>query len=225
MKRDVRTVEVFKQKLKAEKFFRLEGTESLLEEELITTLREKWIRRLDTGWDYKKISEEVVSEEIERIAEFPLREVTVKELRSIRKEEKPGFVLKKDGKYYYGLISVKTRLTSYMDLREHLCAYDDVCRYLLAASDQDGGCAKVRNNSKYIENYNYITYGYETFNTEQDCFVVLNCHKYKKCLPSNKTYSDEEKEKMKLKLAGLVWDDFNGGIGEMRRRISKAMHS
>ncbi|MBR3249677.1 MAG: hypothetical protein IKF83_03140 [Clostridia bacterium] len=128
---------------------------------------------------------------------FPLQEVSVAELASIREKNTPGFVLKKNSHYYYTEISaVKKHRVMPENVTSHMCAS---CRFLSAASDEDGGCAKVRAFSRNIENFKYITFGFETFNTEADVFIVLNCLHWKNVI-YRPTRPITEKDKIALAL-------------------------
>lgn len=118
---------------------------------------------------------------------FNLIEVTAKELTYYRQSEIPSFVLKVDGKLYYTRIPRSISFVSCNILGRHKCSISRFeCRRLSAASDDQGGCEKVRNKSKCIERYPWITNGFETFNTDQDAMVVAKCHHYKKCPPQRR---------------------------------------
>ena len=62
-----------------------------------------------------------------------------------------------------------------------------MCQRLTAASDKNGGCGKVRAYSRCIERFDWITLGYETFNTaNNDVFFVGECMNYIKANTSKK---------------------------------------
>lgn len=105
-----------------------------------------------------------------------LKEVTVEELQKCRKKEIPSFVLKTDGKLYWGEIPYNLSFVSSTFLGKHMCASPgNHCHRLSAAKDEDGGCEKVRKKSTHIERYEWIRKGFETFNTSHDAFLVLEC--------------------------------------------------
>ena len=128
---------------------------------------------------------------------YPLREVTPEELLSLRISRVPGFVFKTSGTFYYTEIPHDLNCAGIIKIGEHLCAD---CARCHANSDQEGGCRKVRNlfvnpdnvpidilprvisASKRIEKYQFITCGYQSFNTESslETFVVMICND---CLP------------------------------------------
>ena len=114
---------------------------------------------------------------------LPLKEVTVEELQEARKTKTPYFVLKEYGKYYLAEIQHDFVFVSSKVLGGHMCSY---CDHVSAASDEDGGCVKVRQFSKCIERYPFILLGYETFNTVSNVFVVPQCTNYAP-FPSRKT--------------------------------------
>lgn len=113
---------------------------------------------------------------------FPLTEVTPKMLSVYRSSEAAGFVLKVDGKFYYTKIPKNSNFSPFPFIGEHKCStVGHECRRLSAKSDEQGGCAKVRDRYKCIENYPWITKGYETFNTFVESFVVIDCLHYENC--------------------------------------------
>ena len=116
----------------------------------------------------------------EPLKSFPLRKVTAEELTQLHRSKKPGFVLKYNQQYYYTQIPRDLRMTSDKLLNGvHQCAIvNHECKHLSAASDENGGCAKVRNMACHIEKYDWILVGYETFNTNMDIFVVNECLHY-----------------------------------------------
>lgn len=112
---------------------------------------------------------------------FPLIEVTPEMLADYRKKGISSFVLKVEGKLFYSAIPNNISFVSSTILGSHKCAIaGHECHRLSTASDEEGGCEKVRNCSNYIERYPWITTGYETFNTKHDSFVVVNCLHYMK---------------------------------------------
>lgn len=126
----------------------------------------------------KLISRKIIGEKIEPL-EFELTEVTEKELEYYRLNEIPSFVLKIDGKLLYTSIPDDINFLMSDMLGNHKCAHKNkTCKRLSAASDENGGCQKVRNTSRCIEKYPWITVGYESFNTKVDAFVVIECQKY-----------------------------------------------
>ena len=123
-----------------------------------------------------------------------LRKVTEDELFELRASGKPGFVLKYDYSYFYSQIPDFLRFY-FESLGDHLCSNERCsCSRLSAASDCNGGCAKVRDRviqaynkpftsalkaSQRIEKYDFISHGFESFNTVQDSLVVLECTQFR----------------------------------------------
>lgn len=121
-----------------------------------------------------------VDDEVSKVEKFsfPLQEVSVTELSAIKERNIPGFVLKKDNHIYYTNITEISNHRIMLDnANTHMCRS---CQCLSAASDEDGGCAKVRAFARDIENFDWIAYGFETFNTDSDVFIVLDCLHWKK---------------------------------------------
>ena len=160
----------------------LNGVTSLIADEISTTFRV--VKCFDKRTNAFKIIDKKKIKESSKKLVFPLRNVTSEDLEEYRKKGISSFVLKVNGKLYYSEIPDNICFTSSMILGSHLCAlYKYECKRLSAASDEDGGCQKVRELSKCIEKYPWITDGYETFGTKNDSFVVANCLHYESCLP------------------------------------------
>lgn len=168
--------------------------------ELVSTLYEAQQERiLETG-RVNIISQNPIMQKGKNTHVFELSEITVDKLIEYRKSERPSFVYKADNKYYYCQIPYQLNLVGTTFLGQHLCGcVGHECNRLSAASDEDGGCAKVRGCSRGIERYPWITKGYETFNTSTEAFIVLECEHYEKMKPSQPFYDEEYKEKDKNK--------------------------
>ena len=110
----------------------------------------------------------------------PLEETTPGILNYIRESGHPGFVLKKDGKLFYTTGSQLRKYQNGVDCVKnyhiHKCNEKDmICRRLSARPDTEGGCAKIRDKDARIEDYDFITEGYEFFNVPQSSFIVTEC--------------------------------------------------
>ena len=117
-----------------------------------------------------------VSSTKECIKEVPLREIQVEKIKPLRKSGKPGIVIKDNGKYYYAEIDPEIKMVPEDMLGPHMCA--QLCHRLSPASDEKGGCAKVRGHSFFIERFDFIKLGYETFNVPTESFIVSKCSNY-----------------------------------------------
>ncbi len=122
---------------------------------------------------------------------FPLSEISEEDLLKKRQSKEPGFVLKMEDTLYYAKITKKTKLLcskSTQD-RSHLCAHCNLSSFF--------NCIKVKEVayefynseeklylntlkfSKRIEKYNFITYGFETFNVSpHNVFCVFRCENF-----------------------------------------------
>lgn len=150
---------------------------------------------------------------------YPLCEIGVDELLKHRRNKDSGFVLKSNDSYYYTSIPKDLRLQKLTTIppMKHMCSK---CNRLSAAEDCDGGCVKVRKYSKCIERFDFIPFGFETFNTVQNVFVVWDCKHYEIYPESSPKMSIEELTNTKLELARFVWEDVNS-LTEVRRRIKR----
>ena len=167
----------------------------------------------------------------ESLKEFFFREVTSDELLRLRLNRKPAAVYKIDGRYYYTEIPGNLKLIRLSETAgPHLCGKNctNVCKdcpktYDLTTSFQE----RMGRSFPYtvleswrIEKYDFVTEGLEAFNmfNQNDAFVVLKCQDYKVSQPRlmtvNKSVAD-----LKVGLANFWWDDFDGTLTDMRRRI------
>ena len=114
------------------------------------------------------------------IAEIPAKKVNKEELLLARLSGNPIFIYKKhDDVYVAELVGELKGVAS--ENSKHECSnIKYTCKRLSALSDEQGGCEKVRDKNKYIENYDWIEEGYQTFNTENNLFIVLKCQP---CVP------------------------------------------
>lgn len=154
---------------------------SLLLKEITTNYKKIFSTSPLSGGLLSEESKEIIKTDEKILKEFPLQVVSVDELVGLRSSGKPGFLLKENEIYYYAKIDPIIRIISHEIMTPHLCGKKcHECRRLAALSDAKGGCAKVRDKYKYIENYPFITKGFETFNTiHNDSFVVFECSHYK----------------------------------------------
>jgi len=201
----------------------LEGVK-MLRAERITTSYEV-VRELHpkTNKPFKTVSKKQIDQKVEPLC-FPLIEVTPEMVCDYREMGIPSFVLKVEGKLYYSAIPNNINFVSSEILGQHKCAVVRCeCHRLSAASDEEGGCEKVRNRAKYIERYPWITTGYETFNTKHDSFAVVNCLHYEPC-PPRKKRTTTEVNAAKLSLAQFVWNDVET-LAQSRARAAKNKNS
>ena len=135
---------------------------------------------------------------------FPLQETSAEEIANLRRRKKAFFILKEAGeKLYYTAIPKNLTLLGHKLLGPHMCAVvNKECGRLSPAPDRQGGCAKVRNKSKYIERYPWIKSGYETVGTLFDAFCVCECDHYQ-LPPPRKKIDWEKAAELKLSIARL----------------------
>lgn len=168
---------------------------------------------------WKTISSSQIKEMVETL-NFPLRKVSPEEVSEFREKGIPSFVMKVCGEFYYAKIPNNITFMSSSILGTHVCAeVHKECRRLSAASDEDGGCKKVRDSLKRIEDYPWITKGYQTFNTKCNSFRVVACEHYEKCAPQA-SIPQTERTHRKLAIAQYVWPDIKN-LCEARARIEK----
>ena len=115
--------------------------------------------------------------------EFFLKEISIQELKSLRKTKIPSFVLKENiggvEHYWHAKVPYNLNFTSSNLIGTHQCSPSNTCcARLSAASDEAGGCSKVRHMARFIELYPWIPFGYETFNTKNNTFMVAKCEHF-----------------------------------------------
>lgn len=168
----------------------------------------------------------------ESVNDFFFREVTVEELLKLRLNRKPAAVYKIDRRFYYTEIPGNLKLIRLSETTgPHLCGKNctNVCKdcpktYDLTTSFQE----RIGRSFPYsvleswrIEKYDFVTEGVEAFNmpNQNDAFVVLKCQDYEVSRPrsiaGNRTVAD-----LKVGLANFWWDDFDGDLKAMRKRIN-----
>lgn len=136
---------------------------------------------------------------------WSLEEISVEKLTSLRKDKsgKASFVLKDKDRYFHAFIPEDLNLMSQgMRIlgKEHICAMSGKECDRLDASPDPYGCAKIRAKHPRIENYPYITWGYEVFNSSNLCFIIGRCEHY--CLPKPrecKSFSEIQELKRSLR--------------------------
>lgn len=109
---------------------------------------------------------------------FSLTPVTELELLQLRKNHVPSLVLKIGENLYH--TELKKGMT--VSITPCHCCNDPNhdCKRLLALPFEEGGCQKVEKFARRIENYPFITIGYETFWTQHNVLVVIECKNYEK---------------------------------------------
>lgn len=187
------------------KNFTLDGVKALKADKVTNTFEATYHLNPKTNKRYKVVN--LVDKKVEPIS-FNLIEVTPKEIAVYRKNGVPSFVLKTGGKLYHTRIPKTINFLSYtISGTVHQCAgKETICNRLSAASDEQGGCAKVRDYYDCIEKYPWIATGYETFNTKYDSFIVVNCLHYEPFYPRKKI-SNKQLYRTKLDLAQNLWPD------------------
>ena len=109
---------------------------------------------------------------------IPLKIVDKSKLEEIRNSKIPYLIYKNFENYYIAKIPKDMRITSSVLPKKHLCAnHSKVCKKL--DSLKEFGCDKVLDYNSKIENYPWITNGFESINVEHPAFIVCNCKLFK----------------------------------------------
>lgn len=195
---------------------RLEGS-YLSIYQITEDIKESW--RWDARFEnYQLLSKERI-ERIEKMAQYKLRKMPAKRLKKLRKSGQPGFILKKDGSYYYSKIDGKLHFFGHNG--DTLCG-EHRCSNCARLSD----CEKVKKNasiesSEYdtfdtwhgnIEAYEFIKEGYETFNTRSNKLHVAECTNWEKMEP--------EEEKSGRSLA-KIFEELEKLLQELYKKCKK----
>ena len=184
-----------------------------------------------TGKPVSIVSKEVLSSESKN-KRYELKKVSKSELKELRKTTSaPAVIIKKCGICYWAELDPsceKLDLMSHFKLgRMHYCAAaGKECARLSAASDECGGCAKVRDrgNLKRIERYPWITDGYQTLNMRNPVFFVSNCDHYALAVRTS-ILPREKVSEMKLGIAGYMYPEIDGGHSKVPvKKNSRGLH-
>lgn len=109
---------------------------------------------------------------------IPLKLVDKSKLEEIRNSKFSYLIYKNFENYYIAKIPKDMRITSSVLPKKHLCAnHSKVCKKL--DSLKEFGCDKVLDYNSKIENYPWITNGFESINVEHPAFIVCNCKLFK----------------------------------------------
>ncbi|MBR3255584.1 MAG: hypothetical protein IKF97_05160 [Clostridia bacterium] len=127
-----------------------------------------------------------------------LNEVSNDDITQARLSKTPGFIYKKDGKLYYAAISSRLHFGEFKlgENMHHQCSYGHFdCKRFSPLPFSKGGCPKISDIRLRIERYNFVTDGYEVFNTNSNCMVVLKCTNYEQTSERKKDADSSNKAK------------------------------
>ena len=147
------------------------------------------------------------------VVKYEFQKVTVEELLAHRRSGVPGVVFKDENSFYYAkLIDGMEKYFNSI----HICGKSgSECKHLSTASDENGGCAKVRDvflptyfnknsvtisGAKMIEKYHFIRSGIEIFNSAHFMLNVSKCNRYEKVAPRTNSAND-------LSLSQQMWNE------------------
>ena len=113
--------------------------------------------------------------------EFTLEVISREKLEKYRKLCIPSFVYKAGNTLLY--TKIPKDLSFSCEVSPHMCSgVRSACSRLSAASDKDGGCAKVRAYARGIERFPWILEGFETFGVISECCIITYCKHYNKTM-------------------------------------------
>ncbi len=134
------------------------------------------------------------------ILNFTLLPISAKEIGLLRKDTNKAYlILKKGGSLYFTEIPMEMRLFSQLHYI-HKC---NTCSRLSALPDCQGGCAKTRNSSRFIEKYDFITNGIETINLLDTSLIVNECCNFQEIIPRKIEKFSQEKRVREISFCGL----------------------
>ena len=151
------------------------------------------------GEGYRKI----IFTSAKKVVEYEFHEATLKELLQHRMSGNPGVVYKEEDKVYYSDLQPDTEFCFVGANWKHICGKSGIeCKHLSTASDECGGCAKVRDvflstyavknarsliNAKMLEKYDFVKQGIEVFNSQNFILNISVCSNYEKVEPREAT--------------------------------------
>lgn len=175
------------------------------------------------------------SNEEQEIKEVDYNLVPIKPEELLQKrlvyKNKAMIIFNINGKLFYTDVpkDIKTMSSDNFGLGCHLCYK---CKHASAASNEKGGCAKVRDlfasedkndpnrwlmpNVAMLEKYKFITLGFESVATKDEVFVVCECANFEE-FGKRTEISREEYERARLSLAQFLFPDIQT-IEEVRRK-------
>lgn len=163
--------------------------------------------------------------------EYVFKEVTSKELLRLRLDGKPGVVYKFRENLYYTEVPGDLRINRVDESTgTHLCGKN--------CSKVCNGCTRVLDltesfqlrmgkefpysvlDSWRVEKYDYLKEALEAFNMDQqnDACMVYDCANYE--MVEHSFPRGRPSAELKIGLASMYWEDFNGDLREMRHRIN-----
>ena len=173
---------------------------------------------LEDNESNKKDNIKVVHETEEHIDSYELREILKEKLNILRNRNIPIFILKENDRYYFAFVPYDFKLTGAIKV-EHRCApRTSLCKRLSPKPDCEGGCRKVRTTKKRLEQFSWIKSGYETINTEFECFVVIKCEHQELIEETNKY--EKVPGDMLLELSSFLWNDVDS-VEQLIKRINR----
>ena len=157
----------------------LVGTQSLVYKKLILTQNVTFFR--NKNGKRKVLSREILNKSYEILDTFPLSEVPEESIDHLRNTGIPGFILKASGKYYYTRVPRNINFIAQKLIESgHKCSMS--CKHLSPIPVEIGGCAKIAQDDKHIEDFDFIQIGYEAFNCRKEfnALFVAKCENYEK---------------------------------------------
>ena len=204
-------------------------TTKFVEKEFIQIIREG---KCNPNQPRKEQLFERITKVWDEINQYPMYKVSEKELMNHRLSKIPGVVYKKGSTLFYTTIPNTLNLNTDFERSngKHACGEHCtmVCRgcprtrdFTVNSQIRFGKTfARAVNDSWRIEKYPFVLEGIESFNmgTTSEACLIMSCENYKTRYKGNPSAVRPTKD-LKLNLANLYWDDFNGDYTEMRNRI------
>ena len=151
------------------------------------------------------------------VVKYEFQEVTLKELLRYRRSGVPGVVYKEGNSLFYADFQAGTENCFAGAVCNHVCGKaGSECKHLSTASDEKGGCAKVRDvfipsfhhmnaisiaQGKMLEKYDFIENGIEIFNSPHFLLNVTRCRRYEKVEP-------RETSATELTASQKMWNEY-----------------
>ena len=136
---------------------------------------------------------------------FKLEQTNRADLLEYRKNRESCLVYKVQKDVYYCKIPPEMTFFPQESFGKHVCSLlKDVCFRLSAKSDDEGGCAKVRNRARGIEYYSWITKGFETFGTHKNVFIVCACKHYIPDAPKPQNFAYALPKKAEIPASSII---------------------
>lgn len=153
-----------------------------------------------------KKSRKLLERHSEIIRKIPLLPIDISDIENIRNSGKSILIYKNGISFYYVEIPENLSISSH-HFGNHKCSrLNEDCDKLYALPEEMGGCQKVLEKHPKIENFSWITQGFQTINCIDNRFFIAKCEHFEHTGKRKKMIPHNELKKIRRNLADLYLD-------------------